>query len=77
MVVSCNNQALTGSVPVPSLLLLPQKCLLNLLQQKPPAAKWNSRSLATLETSLNLYGESGPAVAQYAYHKHHRLPVVL
>lgn len=54
MMVSCNNGALTGSVPVPSRLLLPQNFLLNLLQQKPPAAKWNSRSLAMLETSLNL-----------------------
>lgn len=75
--VSCNNQAFLVSMPVPSLLLLRQKFFQNLLQQKPPAAKCNSRSLAKLETSVNLYRESGPPVPQYTPHKLRLLPVVL
>lgn len=75
MMVPCNNQAFPVSVPVPS--LLPQKFFRNLLQQKPPAAKCNSRSLAKLETSVNLCRESGPAVPRCAYHGLHPSPVVL
>lgn len=77
MMVSCNNQAFSISLPVLSPLLLPQNFFQNLLQQKSPAAKCNSRSLAKLETSVNLYRESGPAVPQYTYHKLHPSPVVL
>lgn len=77
MMVSCNNQAFSVLVPVPSLLLLPQNFFQNLLWQKPPAAKCNSRSLAKLKTSVKLYRASGPAVPQYTCHKLHPLPVVL
>lgn len=73
--VPCNNRAFPAPVPVPS--LLPQKFFQNLLQQKPPAAKCNSPSLAKLETSVNLCRESGPAVPQCTQHGLHPSPVVL
>lgn len=62
-------------MPVSS--LPPQKFSQNLLQQKAPAAKCNSHSLAKLETSVNLCRESGPAVPQCTYHGLHPSPVVL